>query len=281
VVRPKNQVRGLVEKWLESLENGIPHELEDALQHGVNSVRFEAFSRRIVERYKNGGLSLHFHVFEARRHRIIEAQPDATESCAIAQFIIPQKHGANRVLLVQPFEDNGASHDCSQMEIFVFVDVMEIVERFKRILPTVVRLQPLDQCHRLFGNTLKPFALQGSGEIIGTATDRKGSAIPRFVRGIGQNEAVNDVIQGRADIEQEIADDRSERIRRFRQTYPQKHCIALRVFLGNDLAIAVSERAKDFDYRIQMLLCPDEFESGTPQSGLGDGTHIADSSTFG
>lgn len=161
MIRPKNQVRELVKKWLESLENGIPHELEDALQHSIDAMRFETLSRRIVERYKNGSLSLHFHLFKTLHKGEVETQPNVAELCTVAQFIMPHEHGEDGVLPVLPFKFDGTSDASSEMETFVFVDVVEIIERSKRILPTMVRLQPLDQCHRLFGNTFKSTAFQG------------------------------------------------------------------------------------------------------------------------
>src|SRR5215469_10051932 len=275
------RIRSLVKKWLESLEDGIPRELEDALQHGVNAVQFETFSRRIVERYKNSSLTVHFHLSELRGEPSIESHSNVTELCAVAQFFVPQERDEKRELLVKPFEFDFASDGSGQMETFVLVDIMEFVEHRERLIPSMVRLQSLDQCHSLFGNPIKPMALPSGGEVIGSTTNGECGAVSQFIRRVAQDEAVNYVVERTADVEEKIADDTSENIRRFRQGHAKNNQIALRVFLSENVAIAVSESAKNVEYRIQMFLCPDEFESGAPQRGLGEGNHVADSSTGG
>lgn len=89
------------------------------------------------------------------------------------------------------------------------------------------------------------------------------------------------MVESGAGIEKEIADDSGEKIRRFRQANPKKQYIALRVFIGNELAIAVSKLPKDSGYRIEMFICPDEFEVGAPQRGFCEGFQARDISTFG
>ena len=273
------KIRSLVEKWLKSLEHAIPRELEDAFQHGINAKHFEALNRRMVERYKGGSLTMHFHFSEFRGERSIETQPDTAELCAVAQFLISQESDEKRELLVKPFEFDFASDGSSQMETSVLVNVVEFVEHRERFIPTMVRLQSLDECHRLFGNPVKPVALSSADEVFGSTANRKGRAVSQFVRRIGRDEAVNYVVERTADVEKKIANNARENLRRFRQGHTKNNQIALRVFLSENMAIVVSESAKDVEYRIEMFLCPDEFESRAPQRWLGERRHGADSST--
>src|SRR6185437_10671275 len=137
------QIGHLVKEWLKSGEDIVPDELKNILQHRIDSHGFQRFSRRIVERYKDGSLALHFHLFETSNDaRLIQGHPYVPEYCAVSQFVVPQE-GCEAL---QPPKLHVTGNCGGDAQSFVFVNVMQIIEGEERILPSVIRLQSLDEC---------------------------------------------------------------------------------------------------------------------------------------
>src|ERR1019366_5866062 len=107
-----DQIRQSVKEWLKTGDDLLPDELKDLRQHNFNPQRLQFVSRRIVERYKDGSLSLHFHIQESfpkacesfpppgvgQKLGVIQGHHGA-EYCAVAQFLPTNEHADERVIV--------------------------------------------------------------------------------------------------------------------------------------------------------------------------------------
>src|SRR5450759_3128629 len=170
------RIRSLVEEWLKSGDNCVPGELKNLLQHRVNPQQLKVLNRRIVERYKDGSLSLHFHILEripqtGRQLWVVEGNSDITEYCAIAQFCVADNHVKERGRSMNPIHPGVVGNSSSQCRRPVLIDIMESVQGLQRLVPTVVRLETLNECSGFFGKPVKPLSSDVSGECGRTASD--------------------------------------------------------------------------------------------------------------
>src|ERR1035437_8963918 len=107
-----DQIRQSVKEWLKTGDNFVPDKIKNLLQHRIDPPRFQLVGSRFVERYKDGSLSLHFHIKEslpkacesflttsvAEKFGIIQRHHGA-KYCAVAQFLPTDEHAEERVIV--------------------------------------------------------------------------------------------------------------------------------------------------------------------------------------
>ena len=255
-------VRRLVKEWLKSGDNCVPHELKYALQGSVNPETFKLLSRRIVERYEKGALTVHFHVRpprleigELRSH--VERNSDSAPYCAVAQFFASDKEAETSV---SRNKIDIVSNDGDNVQAPVFIDVYESIQDSQRIIPTVVRLQSLDECSRLWGNPIEAF---GSELRVLDSTLRNGEGIASTgnVGVVCDHQLRDDVVQGRTDVPKEITGDCAD----FggclwSEPNPLHEDLPFSVLLHSDAAFAFTKLRDQPMHLVKMFLCPDEFQ---------------------
>jgi hypothetical protein len=259
-----DRIQQLVKKWLESGEDRIPEELGNLLQCPVNPEWLQVFSRRIVERYKDGSLSLHFHISESlpdsRKLGMVQGKADATEYCAVAEFFVAEEHGKKRGITPAPINGGIVCDSGSQIQHLVLVEFVEIGHSPERIIPTRVRLQTIDECLSLVGHPIQPMTPLLIGESFRRGANREHVLDTVLATGSRIFDKLPDqMIEGRSRIEEKITDHGTEIVWRIGKLHPQKTDILLRVLLGNETAVAVGAPVEQFDYRFKVLLCPDQF----------------------
>jgi len=265
-----DKIRQSVKEWLKTGDNRLPDELKDLLQHNINPHRLQFISRRIVERYKNRSLSLHFHIQESfpkacesfslpgvgEKFGIIQGHHGA-EYCAVAQFLPTDEHADERVLVATtPINKSIVCDRRGEIQCSVLINVVEVGECPERFIPTAVRLQTLDQCSRLIGNAAKPACPESVRKTVGRGANRK--HVPRAGSSVrlDQDKLHHEMVKGRPSIKKKIADDKAEPKRGLRKMHSENPHMRLLVFLGNDVALAFGKPAEDFDYSFKMFVCP-------------------------
>lgn len=258
------QISGLVKKWLESGEDSLPDEIKNALQYRVHPTVLQRFTRRIIERYKEGSVSLHFHIADLGHDSSAEfgiAQTDITQYCAVAYFSGENTHHKRSG---RPHNLGVCCHGGCETQRTVLIEVMEFAEYSQWIIPSSVWLQSLDQCRSLLGDPLKPFSFRGRQKTIVASTDRESClSYGRLIRRVRQDKLPNEMIESRSDVEEEISNYGSEFWRGFGQSNAQHSQVEIRIILRGDLAIAMATPSQDSKYGFQMFLCPDQFDSGS------------------
>ena len=263
VLSRSDSIRHSVKEWLKSGDHRISDELENLLQCSVNPETLKVFSRFIVERYKHGTLSVHFHIRESGlkvRHVCgqCERYSDPTEYCAVVQFLVSEEQskfaGLRDDLSV-------VCNDGNDVQRAVFVDVVESVEGTQRAIPSVVRLQSLDQCRSLCGNTSQPFAGDLIGEIGSCVGDWELVAGGRTTSGSRLDQFPDDVIQDGLDVGEEVSCNCAN-LRRCagEESHTLDEHPEFRIFLQRDAALSLSILPRSKDNFAQMFLCPDEFD---------------------
>ncbi len=249
-------IRQLSKKWLESGDDRVLHEFTQAVHDGVH---FPIGDRSIVERYCELGLELHAHFFNVRNAAGIN-----DDLCAVAQYL--RRDGTTDNLPVPVDHDNVliVSSNGRQGERSVFINVRELVQDPQRMemgiqLPTLVRLQTLNDCLRLNGYATESIFLDMTGEPCGRVAD--GEHV--FFDGglvVGEHQLPHDVIECRPKVMQTFSDDDAKREVGFRKTHSEAELViaSIDVSLG-DHAAFFQARLQSGLYRCKMFLSPDEF----------------------
>ena len=150
-----SKIKALVKELIETNDYRILDKLKEIRKE--NAYRPRCLYPDLLELYKQGGLALHFHFLhrEAGNQFVHGSNGDGAgyrrfdnvEYCAVVKLHreIEGKDGFSRNLEIQHgvFSDGGG--ECKHP---VLVEVMEGVEPFECLIPSVVRLQTLDQCVR-------------------------------------------------------------------------------------------------------------------------------------
>jgi hypothetical protein len=265
-VQKSDRIRSLVKEWIKTGEDRLSDELENLLHNAVNSEGFQVFSPRILERYKNGSVSLHFHISESLCNPgvigMVEGHSDVAKYCAVAEFFLPEKHGDYCASSSAPLHSGVIRYGGHQVERLVFVKFVEIGHLPEKIIPTRIRLQSLDDCLRLVGHPIKTMSSDLIREGFGTGADRE--LVLNCVHGgaVNFDKLPNEMVKGGSNIEQVIPDHRTERIGGFGKMNAKEHQIAFRILLGNNLAFSVVTGSENLVYSYAMFICPDQFALG-------------------
>jgi len=138
-------IQELLECWDDNLLRNIHTELQDVIDRECGRALSE---RRFSERYKRNESSLHLH---ASRHHL--RRKERFQFCT--SLSATNGEGFNTVLENGNFST--VSLRINHIQVSVLVDVRELSQKPKLIgrIPTIIRLQTLDECKRLLGNTRK------------------------------------------------------------------------------------------------------------------------------
>lgn len=223
--------------------------------------------RSILERYKDGRLSLHLH-FDGwcvgkPWSRCVEINAD----CGAAGVSPEATTLANRDLA--GFVD--ASN--AQKDGAVFVMVYKDVDTIQHFVPSVVRLNALDYVRRRCWNVahvlqvrnmLMPveyrFTVLGSED---RELDLSRFLFGQLSRGVLHCDFPRDVVKARSDIGNTVPDDATQQGRRF-FTDDNSSDGQIAVSLSDDVVGLSLQIPPDFFIeRLQVLLCPDDLEPGT------------------
>jgi hypothetical protein len=244
--------------------------LHNALQNGVHSERLKLVRRGLLESYKKGSVSFHFHFQESfgreRKFGIVEGNTNAAKYCAVAQFLIPQKH-THGVGVTNPVDKCVMRNGSGQIDGLVLISVVQPCEGYQRLItiPSVVRLQTLNECLNLCGRAVKfPSLNLFSKQFCGFSNDEHigcaGSAA------VDQYELPKELVKGRADVKQKVTDYNAEAIGRLGETNALDTAIKFFVYLRNDLALSVCHTTQDRECSFKMFVCPVDFEANTLKS---------------
>jgi hypothetical protein len=262
-----------VKEWLESGDGCVPDKLDNLLQDSLDPQRFKLFSRRIAERYEHGSLTLHFHIEESlsevgeslsvseelKKIGIIQRHSNTAKYCAVAQFFAAEKHIDKSSITAFPFNSRIAGDGGNEIERLVLVSLVQCRKGTKRLIPTRVRLQTLDQCHSTFGNPNQPVPFLLRFEVSRAITNGERGSIFHS-SGIRPDEMENEVIESRPDIVEEICNQEGELLRWLREMNTQKADVRFLVFLGDNFALAYGKPEEKLLYRFEMFICPDQFK---------------------
>jgi hypothetical protein len=196
----------------------IEHEIHQNARDAARQLREEWDNRLILgvtdlrERYKNGRLSLHLHLscagLETGQFCAFFDRPGPNgDWCALFDMDAP----IHKIQLNIPATDNGSSYEQQPM----FVGIVEIRQNPEgivlEIVPSMKRLQRLDECLGVTGDAL--YYGFSSGFI---TIPRPGNRKLGFLCGRGRtsccadDQLVNRVIQGRPKLVENFSDDEAE-----------------------------------------------------------------------
>jgi hypothetical protein len=143
------RIRQLVKEWLKSGQRSLSEEIKNLLQNYDNP---SILRKHILERYKHGSLSVHVHIFVDAIRLVSQ------DYCAICHFSADDIDMQTKTL-----EINCVSEDGGHVQSSVLIDVCEFRENPQGVqiaerLPTMIRLQGIDECVRTCGNPQQSFA---------------------------------------------------------------------------------------------------------------------------
>lgn len=254
------EIRNSIKEWLQCGESDLPDKIKNLLQNRVHpSPRFGFVSRKILERYESGDLSLHFHITEyVGDSGAGKIDDEVSQRSVVGQLFSGGLHlndsassalQSNRSVLCKQGHNVYGS---------VFVDVVKVVQGSEYLIPSMVRLQSLDDCLRLCGNTIQPVRFEFIRKIdVGTANREM---VTRCI--CLSSKLIDSVVEGRTGVVQKIPDDSGQVWIDRGEFQPNCAFIRILILLENDLALFGHKAVDGLEYNIQMLLCPDQFEQG-------------------
>jgi len=151
-MKGRDRASVLREKSLEFRENKLGHAIVKPLQAAPN---FYTLCGPLVERYKVGQVSLHIHCFTD----LAGARCDS-DLCIMAARSINDMDALTCMRASDLGPGSMRSNNCHQQSS-MFIDVAECFEEGEGIwwaeaLPISIRLQSLDLCNHILGDTIKP-----------------------------------------------------------------------------------------------------------------------------
>jgi hypothetical protein len=172
----------------------------------------------LVQAYLRNGIAIHLHLFGYVGRNRVERPP---KNLCVSFYRDPRRLHAKPVFARKIRAGNGCYSFVYNMKVSVLVDVVEFVQMPKRlscpieiVVPSVVRLEELDPEPFPFPEPLDPSPIQGhvSSRLSGGRgiEDREGG----LLLGLGGDSAlvvpdmelVDEVVEGRAEVEQAIPD---------------------------------------------------------------------------
>jgi hypothetical protein len=262
------RIQELVKEWIKSGNNYIPDELQNLMKGDVHPPIPERSQRRIIERYKDGSLTLHFHFSRIAEERGKDCVIDSVvgksrvKDFAVAEYCVAISGNCDvREACSAPSGSEIGCTGCDQVERSVFIRVVEGVKPFKVIAPTVIRLKTLDQCMRPTSHTseLPPLG-DGFSKLIETRC--YGKHVPRaWLITAAQDQLADEVIQSGPYIEQEVTHDGIQIGGRLgpNADSPHEHTSIL-IALRSDIASAFIYQGELRHHLVEMLLCPGDLQ---------------------
>jgi hypothetical protein len=253
-----DQIGSLVKEWLQSGQDALPHELINLLHASVDTERFDPTDLRLAERYKDGSLSLHFHITDATYDGL--GKRAISEFCAVCHCLVAIRTN-DEIVSSAPIDNGvfGVARNDGQSS--VLINVMEFIQDQQPsiFVRSSVRLQTLDECRGFYGNAAKSVLFKFKDEILRRRTYRE--LIP--LRGspvISDSELPNEMVERGTDVVEEISNNHGEFGRGIGEFGVQRRPIRINVLLSNNVILFGYETSDDCERSVKMFLCPDEFE---------------------
>lgn len=167
---------------LESRQDVLPDFTSDLVQ---NTTYIGTICNSLVKGYKAGNISIHFHLASLKGEKF----------CLMA--------GSHPVL-----QDKAAS-ELSEQYSPMLVDVAEFIQNPDNsvfpLIPSVVRLQFLDDCHSLFGNSGETPSPLSILKTFGCSTDGKRISCSGFILR-GKHKLPHQIVQRRTEVLEAVSD---------------------------------------------------------------------------
>lgn len=257
-----DRIRSLADEWLKSGDDRIPDELANLFKTGYDVQRMRPRNHRILKRYKEARLSIHFHFSRLTDHAGDGIIPiERAEVCAVVKSC-DTNHDIVDLCAHAPhnIDLGGCGH--RQVEHSVLIDDMESIENGQRMIRSAIRLQCLDCCHGLFVDAVESLSfLHLHLERSGVATNRKLVLPCNHMGRVGFNKAAHEVVETGSQIEQTIPDDDAQEERRMGKQTDDQGGVTIRVQLWDKRALAIAQYIPDFPYRVEMFFCPIELQA--------------------
>ncbi len=223
MARPKVEDRS-VQKRLEA-KNQVFDKLDKLMERWEKRITFR--NLRFAERFRGGELTLILH-FSAKdsleRWGVSYKPPIPLESDTLQQIIVPN----------------------SEKEM-MFVSAIELVELPKRLIPTLVRFEPIDSFYSLWPHSLYFSNLRGF-VYLGAPKNGEADLSADFGLGhtSGEHELVCEMVEGAAKVVNDISGNRQQSERRIgngaRVEEINRALAGFRIFLGaNSIRVFPSE----------------------------------------
>lgn len=203
------------------------------------------------------GISLHLHFFKTLTNtKVIGMVEPETKGhyCAVVEFIVPldrSEADLNRPVTggTPPIQLRIPSDRSDEIKVPVLVEVVELGKHGQWMsLPSMVRLQTLDECHRLCGRVIEPMlVLNGIVESPARLANGKDMGFGRSSV-IHYDELPNEMVKSGTEIEQTVSDDQSQIIRRLGTQPDSQDSHLIRLLLRKNLALAMFESFENFHY---------------------------------
>ncbi len=254
------KITRLVQEWLKSGNDVIPDVLKNAL-HDYPDITPR--SRRILERYRESALELHFHFFPERE--ILDTH--AKDYCLIAMNLAadPRELVMDSTAGIGHFAEHVLGQNAGQGQEAMLVNIYELIQMPQGVIAKflhspMIRLQTLDECLGLWGNAVKSMSLEFPLECDAITADRKLVSRDAVIGRAALDELPDQVVETGTQIMKTVADNDTERQRGIGKIGDKVHHARLSVFLANDSALLLVP-VNLGNYRCQMFLCPDDFLS--------------------
>jgi len=203
----------------------------------------------LLESYVHHETAAHLHFSAVSRGGITR------EYCAVVNHVLEQRDVGLSAIGVSNGDVGVSGYSRSDSEPTVLVNVVQLVQhpqRMKRViktlLPSVVRLQSLDECRDSIRDAVEPLHFMYLMRVpLAGVSDREhglGAWKLSVPGGVGQNERVDDMVQGRPKIVNAITDQHSDDRRRVGHLGDDVVVASFRIELGESAAI-VSYEAPD------------------------------------
>lgn len=224
--------------------------------------------REILQRYEDGRLTLHFHIATHEGGFCASACRDA----GLKKNGGPAANAEGSGVTFRPNLEFPVKYTTGgQKQQSMFVLVYGNSEQPKDFIPSLVRLNVFDLPERTCRDGVRlrkttqavttPIRIIGHWEVGCVPADNQ------LALRVSDRELPHDVIQGRAEVAEAVADNRAEPGRRLSR---DSHIDLpyLLAFLSEDRVRMRVSVASDFGLEgVQMFLCPDDFEPGSVEGG--------------
>ncbi len=249
------QEQELAKKWLERREHRTLEVVEDSVKQRDDLTAPTGF---ILEDYLRLRLAAHLHI-RARQSMGQGRMYNLCAVCQSAESVVEDLHAP-----FTPCDIDCLDTDVGEVQGSVFVNVVEVPEQGKRMMRSVVRLQPLDRCKGGLRQTVEPAFLHLNPEVDRVRTDRELVSGRGLVGRVGKNQSPNYMVQGGTQAEEEVSDHNGEIPAGVfgRELDRGKPSLRIVLMLNRNFALAVSEGFNLGAYSVEVILCPNRLENG-------------------
>ncbi len=265
-------VTELVQKWMKSGDNDVFEKLLDLIQQ--NNDRCVVPGTRFLERYEGGTLYLHLHI-SVKGYVERLAEPVASDWC----FMVSHLSGRNRFQNSPAGKDQATTRprevSGSDVQEAMFVSVGEVSQNrervARRIIPSCIRLQPIDDCQYVRGHAANNLRLDWLASLIGglNVENRELRAVSHRTA-VRFNQSASEVVERRSEIVKAIPDNNADTFVWLGDDVKlkEKKTIVARLDISNDFVRLAVKVVRNLTIdSAEVLLCPVELELDRPGDG--------------